>query len=79
MNLYNISIIAAITGVVLLACYIIIKLVVKRELKKGLPNQIKSMQDFFGGKDVRVMLTIKNNGEVVWNNFEIVSKPDYIN
>ena len=78
MNLYNISIICAVTGVVLLACYIIIKIVVRNELKKSLPSQIKTAQDYFKHKDVRLILIIKNNGEVETEHFEIIKTPEYV-
>jgi len=77
MNLYNISIIAAVTGIVLLACYIIIKIVVSNELKKSLPVQIKIAQDYFKKKNIRLTLIIKSNGEVETEYFEIIKKPDY--
>jgi len=78
MSLYNISIICAITGVVLLACYIIIKIVVGNELKKSLPIQIKTAQDYFKKKDVRLTVRIKHNGEVEWEHFDIIKELDYV-
>jgi len=78
MSLYNTSIICAVTCVILLACYIIIKIVVSNELKKSLPSQIKTAQDYFKGKDVRLVLIIKNNGQVEANHFEIIKEPDYV-
>jgi len=78
MNLYNISIIAGVTAVILLACYLIMKIVIRNELKKSLPNQIKTAQDYFKKKDVRLILKIKHNGEIEWEHFEIIKSPDYV-
>jgi len=78
MNLYNISIIAAVTCIALLACYLIMKIVISNELKKSLPNQIKTAQGYFKKKNVRLTLMIKSNGEVEWENFEIIKEPSYV-
>ncbi len=78
MNLYNISIISAITGVVLLTCYILIRIVVSYELKKSLPSQIKTAQDYFKKKNIRLTLLIKSNGEVEWEHFDMVKELDYV-
>lgn len=78
MTLYNISIIAGVTAVVLLACYLITKIVVRNELKKSLPAQIRSAQSYFKKKDVRLILRIKHTGEVEWEHFDIIKSPDYV-
>lgn len=78
MNLYTVSIWAAICGVILLTCYLLIRLVVRTELKKSLPNQIKTAQAFFKSKDVMLTLRIKHDGEVIWDNFELVGETKYI-
>ena len=78
MNLYNISIIAGLTGITLLACYLIMKVVIRNELKNSLPNQIKTAQDYFKNKNVRLTIRIKPNGETEWENFDIIKEPSYV-
>ncbi len=79
MNLlYSISIVAAVTGIILGACYLVIKLVLKRELVRTVPEQIKSMQQMFNGKSVKMTITIDKSGKTHMDQLEILRDIDYV-
>ncbi len=80
MSLYSISIWAAIVGVILLVCYALVRLIVKIEMKKSLPNQINSLKEYeyFKDKEFRVTFRIKSSGEHTLEHFDIVDKVEYV-
>jgi|26BtaG_2_1085354.scaffolds.fasta_scaffold01187_9 hypothetical protein len=76
--LYNVSIISAVTGVILLACYVLILLVVKREMKKSMTNQLATMWEMTNNQPVRVVVDIDKNGRARIKDFQALEESDYI-
>lgn len=63
---------------ILYLCYVLIKIIVRQELKSSVPNQIKAAQKFFKGKSIRLILLIDKTGKTEWEHFEVVKEPDYV-
>lgn len=78
IDLTFIAVWASMTFVILFACYILIRLTIKSELRKGLPNKIEQAKSLFKGKKVRVTLTIGKDGKTELEHWDLVKELDYV-
>lgn len=54
-----------------------IQKIVKRELRKSLPENIQAAQRLFAGKNVRLNLIVHKDGKVDYENFEVLKDIEF--
>ncbi len=77
MGLYTISLWASLVGLVLLICWALVKVIVRREMDKSMKGQMGKMWELMGSKPLRLVVDIDKNGRTTIRDFKPIEKPDY--
>ena len=77
IQLWQIVATLGLTCVVLLLCYFMTKRVLKKEMEKSLPQQLKTVRELFGEKDLEIIMKVNKDGKVSIEGFDIKEKIDY--
>lgn len=78
IDLTFISVWSGMIFIILFSCYLLIKVILNKELKKSLPEQIKMAQQLFTNKKVRISIVMDEKGKVELEHWELIKEPDYV-